>query len=143
MLQDLITFRDYWRWAVTEFRRAKLHYGHGTDNASDEALFLLNHIVNLPPEGDQRFLDARLTLEERKTVVSLVQKRVRERVPLPYITGYAWFAGLEFLVDERVLIPRSPIAELIEQGFVHRQRLYRHCLCVCVPRRVGGLKRYF
>lgn len=115
--EGLENLRDFLRWAVTRFHRAEVFYGHGTDNAWDEALYLVNAVLALPPEGDERFLDARLTIAERHRVSELVARRVRERVPVPYLTGEAWFAGLRFRVDERVLIPRSPIAELIERGF--------------------------
>lgn len=117
LLQDLITYRDFWRWAVSRFNEAKLFYGHGTDNASDEALQLINSALYLPLQGDEHFLDARLTAEEKQKIVALVERRTTERVPLPYLTGEAWFAGLKFKVNENVLIPRSPIAELVEQGF--------------------------
>lgn len=115
--QDLKTLRDFLRWAVSTFNREGIFYGHGTDNAWDEALHLVNHLLHLPPAGDQRFLDANLTAEEKQAIVGLVNRRVAERIPVPYLIGEAWFAGLKFAVDERVLIPRSPIAELIEQGF--------------------------
>jgi len=117
LLQDLITYRDFWRWAVSRFNEARLFYGHGTDNASDEALQLINSALYLPLQGDEHFLDARLTADEKQKIVELVDRRTAERVPLPYLTGEAWFAGLKFKVNESVLIPRSPIAELIEQGF--------------------------
>ena len=114
---DLKTLRDFLRWSVSTFNRAGIYYGHGTDNAWDEALHLVCHVLGLPPAGDQRFLDANLTLTEKQQIVALVNRRVNERLPVPYLTGEAWFAGLKFAVDERVLIPRSPIAEMIEQGF--------------------------
>lgn len=116
-LRNLLTIRDFLRWAVSSFNRADIFYGHGTDNAWDEALLLVNHVLALPPDGDQRFLDARLTTSEKEHILNLVERRVNERIPVPYLTGEAWFAGLSFLVDQRVLIPRSPIAELIEQRF--------------------------
>ncbi len=115
--EGLENLRDFLRWAVTRFHRADVFYGHGTDNAWDEALYLVNAVLALPPEGDERFLDARLTVAERRRVSEMVARRVRDRVPVPYLTGEAWFAGLRFRVDERVLIPRSPLAELIERGF--------------------------
>lgn len=115
--QELRSIRDILRFAVSRFRQAGLFFGHGTDNAWDEALTLVHHVLSLPPEGDARFLDARLLVEEKKKILDLIDRRVSERIPLPYLTGEAWFAGLPFAVDERVLIPRSPIAELVEQGF--------------------------
>lgn len=114
---DLITLRDFIRWGVTQFRAANLYFGHGTDNAWDEAEYLVLHGVHLLPPIDDSWLDARLTSAERKQVVALLQRRVQERIPAAYITGSAWFAGLQFKVDHRVLVPRSPIAELIQNSF--------------------------
>ena len=115
--QELQTVRDYIRWGASRFSEAGLFFGHGTDNAWDEAVFLVLSAIHLPLETDGRVLDARLTLPEKERVVSFLERRVNDRVPAPYIAGEAWFAGLMFKVDERVLIPRSPIAELIEQRF--------------------------
>lgn len=116
-LHSLCTVRDFLRWATSRFREQGLFYGHGTDNPWDEAVQLVMHALHLPVEGDQRFLDARLTTAEKSAVLALLERRIQERVPAPYITGESWFAGLRFHVDERVLIPRSPLAELIENGF--------------------------
>lgn len=114
---ELLTIRDFLRWGASEFIAAKLFYGHGTDNAWDEAEQLVLHAINLsPPLGDE-WLDARLTLPERKKVVANLARRIQERVPAAYITRQAWFAGLPFVVDERVLVPRSPIGELIQKRF--------------------------
>ncbi len=117
VIGELVTVRDYLRWAISSFGEAGIYYGHGTDNARDEALLLIGHALHLPPEGDSTLLDARLTRAERERVYSLMRRRIEERLPAAYLTGEAWFAGLRFAVDERVLVPRSPIAELIEQGF--------------------------
>lgn len=117
LVKQLHTIRDYLRWAVSSFNRAELFYGHGTDNAWDEALQLLMHTLNLPLDLGEQVLDARLSERERACLLELIEIRVRERIPLPYLTGEAWFAGFNFKVDERVLIPRSPIAELIEHEF--------------------------
>lgn len=115
--EELSTIRDFLRWAASEFIAAKLFYGHGTDNPWDEAEQLVLHAIHLaPPLGDE-WLDARLMRSERERVVANVQRRIEERIPAAYITGQAWFAGLPYVVDERVLVPRSPIAELIEKRF--------------------------
>lgn len=114
---ELISVRDYIRWGMSELLRGEAFFGHGTDNAYDEALQLVLHVLKLPPDTPPGMLDARLTREERLLLLSTIDARVRGRVPTPYLAGEAWFAGLPFHVDERVLIPRSPIAELIEAGF--------------------------
>ncbi|MBL4826980.1 MAG: 50S ribosomal protein L3 N(5)-glutamine methyltransferase [Spongiibacteraceae bacterium] len=115
--QQLSTLRDYIRWGVSQFNKAQLYYGHGTDNALDDALRLVLHTVGIDLDAYTELLSAVLTEQERLEVLDAIQTRVDERVPVPYLTGEAWFAGLPFTVDRRVLIPRSPIAELIEQGF--------------------------
>lgn len=117
LVEDLHTIRDYLRWGMTQFQRAGCFYGHGTDNAYDEAMGLLLHTLALPIDTPLPVLDARLTLDERFEVLRIFKLRFEERMPAPYITGESWFAGYAFAVDERVLIPRSPIAELIEQRF--------------------------
>lgn len=114
---ELLTIRDFLRWGASEFIAAKLFYGHGTDNPWDEAEQLVLHAINLSPPLGEEWLDARLTLNERKKVVANLARRIQERVPAAYITGQAWFAGLPFAVDERVLVPRSPIGELIQKRF--------------------------
>ncbi|MCP3906985.1 MAG: 50S ribosomal protein L3 N(5)-glutamine methyltransferase [Oceanicoccus sp.] len=115
--QQLTTIRDYIRWAVTRFNKADIYFGHGTDNAMDEALRLVLFAVGIPLGSQADFLDAKLTGQERLAVLALIDQRVEQRMPLPYLLGEAWFAGLSFKVDSRVLIPRSPVAELIQQGF--------------------------
>lgn len=117
LLVDLVTIRDYIRWAVSQFTAAGLYFGHGTDNAWDEAEYLVLHAIHLLPPLDDIWLDSRLTLTERSNILALLSQRINDRVPAAYLTGRAWFAGLPFKVDERVLVPRSPIAELIQKHF--------------------------
>lgn len=114
---ELQTIRDYLRWGVSEFGRAGLFFGHGTDNAYDEARVLVSHVLNLPFDFEPDLLDARLAMFEREAILGLLKRRIDERVPAAYLTKEAWFGGLSFYVDERVLVPRSPIAELIAQDF--------------------------
>lgn len=117
LLKELVSVRDYLRWGVSKFTENKLYFGHGTDNAWDEALHLVLHTLHLPPDVDPGVLDARLTTVEKNLVLVVLETRIKERMPAAYLTGFAHFAGLRFKVDERVIIPRSPIAELIEQEF--------------------------
>ena len=117
LAEQLITIRDYIRWAVSRFNQAGLYYGHGTDNALDEAAQLVLHVLAIPVGSEAELLDAKLTTNERIEILALIERRAQERIPLPYLIGEAWFAGLPFKVDERVLVPRSPFAELIQQGF--------------------------
>jgi len=117
VLDALCTVRDFVRWGASRFTAAELWFGHGTDNAWDEAVVLVCAALRLPLDSGARALDARLTRAEKQVVLEYLERRVTERVPAPYLTGEAWFAGLPFVVDERVLVPRSPFAELIDREF--------------------------
>jgi len=116
-IQELRTILDLVRWGASRFAEANLSYGHGFDSPWDEATHLVLHALHLPHDTPDRVGNARLTVLERRAVVRLFRHRVLERQPVAYLTKEAWFAGLSFYVDERVLIPRSPIAELIEKSF--------------------------
>ena len=96
---------------------AGLHFGHGTDNAVDEAAALALHALHLPPDLHAEYFQAQLTPPEQRAVLQLLERRIVERKPAAYLTQRAWFMGLPFYVDERVLVPRSPLAELIERHF--------------------------
>jgi ribosomal protein L3 glutamine methyltransferase len=117
LLDELESIRDFVRFTLSNFHEQRLYFGHGTDNAWDEAVQLVLNAVHLPWDTRPEVLDARLTRSEKRRILEYLRQRVAERKPLPYITGEAWFMGLAFTVDERVLIPRSPIAQLIEQDF--------------------------
>jgi ribosomal protein L3 glutamine methyltransferase len=113
----LRTLRDHIRWAVSHFHREDLFFGHGTDNAWDEARQLVLGALNLPWEIADSYLDCRLEVDEISELQRLIKRRIDDRVPTPYLLGEAWFCGMSFIVDERVLVPRSPIGELIEKRF--------------------------
>lgn len=114
---ELATLRDWVRWGASRFNQAELFFGHGTDNALDEALALVLHALHLKHDLPADYLGARVTAHEAARIVDLFHERIDRRVPAAYLIGEARFAGLEFFVDENVLIPRSPIAELIDSGF--------------------------
>lgn len=116
-VNELISVRDYIRWAASRFNQEQVFFGHGSDNAWDEAVYLVLSCLHLPWDVDSAVMGARLTHEERKRICVVIERRITERIPLAYLTNEAWFAGIPFYVDERVLVPRSPIAELIERGF--------------------------
>ena len=116
-VDELRTVNDLMRWSVSCFNQAGLFYGHATDNAWDEAVQLILPTLHLPPYLSDEIRTARLTGRERQLIVELVNRRVEERIPAPYLTNKAWFCGLEFYIDERVIVPRSPIGELIGQRF--------------------------
>ncbi len=113
---ELLTLRDLLRWSISRFHAAGLVFGHGSDNAWDEAAYLLLHGLHLPPDTLEPFLDARLLERERLRCVDLIHERINTRKPAAYLTGEAWLQGERFLVDERVIVPRSPISELLAEG---------------------------
>ncbi len=114
---ELKTIRDYIRWGVSQFNQAKLYYGHGMVNALDEAVYLSLFALHLPHDFSEKYFDTSLTQAEKQAIFTLLRRRIDEKVPAAYLTGEAWFAGLHFIVNENVLVPRSPIAELIEDRF--------------------------
>ena len=117
--KGLRTVADLVRFGASRFNEAGLCFGHGADNAVDEALALVLHALRLParPPLPTELFPARLTASERREVLALLHRRVVERVPAAYLTGEAWFAGFRFETDRRALVPRSPLGELIEGGF--------------------------
>jgi ribosomal protein L3 glutamine methyltransferase len=117
VIDDLHTLLDFVRWGASRFNEAGLYYGHGTDNSIDDALALVLHVLNMEHGFPDEMMQARLARQEKRDILDLFRQRIEKRMPVPYITQKAWFAGLPFYVNEHVLIPRSPLGELIEQGF--------------------------
>ena len=114
---ELLTVRDWLRWAVSRFNEAGLAYGHGTDNAWDEAVWLILASLHLPRDRLEPWLDAHLTKNERLTLLNNLQQRVVHRLPTAYLVQEAWLGPFRFYVDQRVIVPRSYFAELLENGF--------------------------
>jgi len=115
--QQLQTVADFCRYGASLFNQAELFYGHGNDNAFSEALTLVMHALSLPENLTEQVMTCRLLKQEKLAILALFDQRVTEQVPVAYITNLTYFAQLPFYVDERVLVPRSPIGELIEQHF--------------------------
>ncbi len=115
--EQLHTVNDYVRFGASQFNQAELHFGHGTNNAWHEALTLVMHQLALPQELATEVMHCRLVLQERVAILQLFERRITEGLPAAYITNQAMFCGLPFYVDERVLVPRSPIGELIDNEF--------------------------
>ena len=109
----LLTVRDWLRYAVSRFNAADLFFGHGSSNAYDEAAYLILHTLHLPLDRLEPFLDARLLPEESACIAQMLNRRVDERLPAPYLTNEAWLQGYRFYVDERVIVPRSFLAPMI------------------------------
>ena len=115
MSHPFTTVRDLLRFAVSRFRAAKLSFGHGTANAYDEATYLILHTLHLPLDMLEPFLDARLLDAELTAVLEIIERRATQRLPAAYLTGEAWMHGYRFAVDERVIVPRSLLGELLAQ----------------------------
>ncbi len=113
---ELATIRDWLRFAVSAFSENKLSFGHGSASAYDEAAYLILHTLHLPLDTLEPFLDARLTNHEKKALGELLKQRVEQKVPAAYLTHEAYLGTLRFYVDERVIVPRSFIAELLHQN---------------------------
>ena len=112
---ELSTLRDLMRFAVSRFTEAGVFFGHGTDNAWDEAAYLLLHTLHLPIDRLEPFIDARLTSDERREALKIIHRRISERLPAAYLTREAWLGEYRFYVDQRVIVPRSHIAELLRE----------------------------
>ena len=116
-LAELVTVRDWLRYAVTRFNRAGCFYGHGLQDAYDEAVYLILNTLALPLDRLEPFLDACIPGDEREDILEVIEKRAVDRLPAAYITGEAWLGEFRFQVDKRVIIPRSYFAELLHDGF--------------------------
>lgn len=130
--EDLHTIQDVMRWAYSNFNASDLYYGHGYDNAWDEAQQLVLAGLYLPVDVPEAMYSSRITNVEKDRVFCLIQERLGSRKPIAYLTNSAWFCGAEYYVDERVIIPRSPIAELIANQFAglishHPKRILDMC----------------
>ena len=112
----LRTLRDWLRFAVSQFSAAGLAYGQGSTNAYDEAAYLILHTLRLPPDRLEPFLDAALTPQEAQAVANVLRRRIDERIPAAYLTNEAWLGEFRFYVDQRAIVPRSYIAEMLPQG---------------------------
>jgi ribosomal protein L3 glutamine methyltransferase len=112
---ELLTVRDHLRYAVSRFTAAGLFFGHGSDNAWDEAVYLTLHTLSLPLDRLEPFLDARLLPHEREALLEIFRRRCEERLPAAYLTNEAWLGEHRFYVDDRVIVPRSFIAELLQE----------------------------
>jgi ribosomal protein L3 glutamine methyltransferase len=115
-IDDLATLRDWLRYATSRFTEAGLTFGHGTETPLDEAAFLILSALHLPIDQLEPWLEARLTRDERRTVAGLIAARIATRKPAPYLVNAAWIKGHRFYVDERVIVPRSYIGELLDEG---------------------------
>lgn len=117
-MTHLVTAGDWMRWAASRFNESGLFFGHGTENAWDEAVNLVLTTLHLPPQTQTHVLGAKLLPAEREKIADLIHRRIETRQPLAYLLKQAWFCGFPFYVDERVLVPRSPMAEWLEKQFI-------------------------
>lgn len=132
--QQLTTVRDLLRFTVSRFNEADLFFGHGSDNAHDEAAYLILHTLNLPPDMLEPYLDAKLLKSEKENVLELIKLRVTERVPVAYLTHQAWQGDFDFYVDERVIVPRSFVYELLGEPlmpWIEHEELVNRALDLC------------
>ncbi|WP_020167952.1 MULTISPECIES: 50S ribosomal protein L3 N(5)-glutamine methyltransferase [Methylotenera] len=114
LTEELFTIRDWLRFTVSQFEKAEVFFGHGTDNSYDEAVWLVMSALHLPHDTLNNFLDAVITEQERKHLAHLIEQRITKRTPTAYLVREAWLRGFKFYVDERVIVPRSFIAELLD-----------------------------
>lgn len=131
---QLFTIRDYLRYAISRFNQAELFFGHGNEDAYNEAAYLILHTLHLPLDVLEPFLEARLTVEEQEILIDKIERRVQERIPVSYLTNQAWQGEFEFYVDERVIIPRSFIYELLGEPlrpWIEYDELVHRALDLC------------
>jgi ribosomal protein L3 glutamine methyltransferase len=134
LTEELFTIRDWLRFAVSRFEESGIFFGHGTDNGYDEAVWLIMSGLHLPLDTLDNFLDAVITEAERKHLAHLIERRITERVPTAYLLREAWLKGFKFYVDERVIVPRSFIAELLETGlgpWIEYQEMVESAADIC------------
>lgn len=134
VVTQLHTVKDWLRYAVSRFEHSDIFYGHGTDNSYDEAVWLVMSALHLPLELTDTFLDATITNSEREHLNSLIEKRVTDHTPTAYLLKEAWLQDFKFYVDERVLIPRSFIAELLQEGlspWIEHAELVQNAADIC------------
>ena len=116
MLNELSSIRDWLRYAVSQFEDSDVFFGHGTSNAYDEAVWLIFGFLHLPHDTIENFLDAHLTSKEKKDLSFLIKKRINDKIPTAYLLNEAWLRDYKFYVDERVIVPRSLIAESLSEN---------------------------
>lgn len=133
-ITHLLTIRDWLRYSVSRFEEAGIFFGHGTNNAYDESVWLIMSALHLPMDTLENFFDARITPAEAKHLAQLIERRVTDRTPTAYLLREAWLKGFKFYVDERVIVPRSFIAELLENGlhpWIEYQEMVESAADIC------------